>query len=862
MQLSELNAKIIETITDDDELDQEVAKSIEYDDNLMVNIEKLSLHIAARKESEVAAVPSDDHRTQSNQSSLTECTEVRNPELPKLQITSFGGNPLEWAEFWDDFTGTVHNRNDLTVISKFKYLKKCLRGEALRAVDGFRLTNANYEQVIEVLKDRFGDPGIAAQAHFETLFSLPAASNNIEELREVFDKCETHIRSLAALGFGEDTFGPVFAPMLLSKLPWLVNVEIQRRSGSKPWSLSALRAIIKEEIKAREQAGRTSAGQSSGEHSKGRQAFQPKETSNKGKPKYATTSALVSPTSTQNQWKSKHVSCAYCQGNHYSDRCTKYPDSSSRLARLSSSACACCLTIGHSKNECQSRRPCVFCNKSNHHRSLCKVKFPPAKAHATVATHHLNPEALEFTPKQDSVGTVNTTEKRTILATALVGVKGIRHEGTARLVFDTAATRSFITKEKADEVGAKMVREEAVSLGTFNDKKRKTVRRKIVEVDITLLGGGSQTIEVCVVDAISAPVLLYPLELEDMTLLTGLRLAEPILTVPTVAEAHILLGLDYYHSFMGDHIIRCSNGIALQLSKVGYVAYGITDGTPTDPPQAHDACFTFATAEDTDFERFWRIEDIGVKDCPNAEDDEVALKKFNDTVKVVDDRYEVQWPWRMEDPDLKTHENLAIGRLRFVMRRLVTDEHARSQYDKIIKDQLDKGVIEVAPVVPDGLVHYIPHHAVVTPSKATTKVRMVFDASAKTSKDDPSINECLYRGPVILQDLVGLLLRFRLHRIAVVSDIEKAFLQIGLQITERDQARFFFPKDISKPITKENLVTYRFTRVPFGYVSSPFLLGACILHLLQSVGSEVARKIEQNLYVDNVFGGEETVQNY
>ena len=93
------------------------------------------------------------------------------------------------------------------------------------------------------------------------------------------------------------------------------------------------------------------------------------------------------------------------------------------------------------------------------------------------------------------------------------------------------------------------------------------------------------------------------------------------------------------------------------------------------------------------------------------------------------------------------------------------------------------------------LVHYFPHHPVVRTQRATTKVRIVFDASAKSSAKNLSLNDCLYRGPVMLQDLCGLLMRFRLGKIALLADIEKAFLEIGLQLPDRDVTRFLWLKD-------------------------------------------------------------------
>ena len=63
----------------------------------------------------------------------------------------------------------------------------------------------------------------------------------------------------------------------------------------------------------------------------------------------------------------------------------------------------------------------------------------------------------------------------------------------------------------------------------------------------------------------------------------------------------------------------------------------------------------------------------------------------------------------------------------------------------------------------DGPKHYLPHHAVINPLKPTTKLRISYDISAKARKENKSLNECLYRGLVLLNDLCGLLLRFRLH---------------------------------------------------------------------------------------------------
>ena len=111
----------------------------------------------------------------------------------------------------------------------------------------------------------------------------------------------------------------------------------------------------------------------------------------------------------------------------------------------------------------------------------------------------------------------------------------------------------------------------------------------------------------------------------------------------------------------------------------------------------------------------------------------------------------------------------------------------------------------------------------------------------------------------MLQNSVGILLRFCLNKIAVVSDIEKAFLQIGLQDNAKNATRFFWLKDKNILETDNNIQTYRFCRLPFGIIASPFLLTATIDHHLQTVGTSMAENIRQNIYVDNVVTGTNSV---
>ena len=84
----------------------------------------------------------------------------------------------------------------------------------------------------------------------------------------------------------------------------------------------------------------------------------------------------------------------------------------------------------------------------------------------------------------------------------------------------------------------------------------------------------------------------------------------------------------------------------------------------------------------------------------------------------------------------------------------------------------------------------------------------------------------------------------------LVADVEKAFLQVGLQPDDRDVTRFLWLKDPSKPTLEKNVQVLRFTRVPFGMISSPFLLAATIKHHLTKAASPIAHQVADNMYVD------------
>ena len=123
-----------------------------------------------------------------------------------------------------------------------------------------------------------------------------------------------------------------------------------------------------------------------------------------------------------------------------------------------------------------------------------------------------------------------------------------------------------------------------------------------------------------------------------------------------------------------------------------------------------------------------------------------------------------------------------------------------------------------------GDCHYIAHHLVFREDKKTSKVRIVFDASAK--ENVPSLNEVLYKGPQPTPLIFDILIRFRTYTVALTSDIKKAFHQVSVYEKDREFVRFLWFNNVFSDQSK--IVCNRFARVIFGVTCSLFLLNEAI----------------------------------
>jgi hypothetical protein len=230
--------------------------------------------------------------------------------------------------------------------------------------------------------------------------------------------------------------------------------------------------------------------------------------------------------------------------------------------------------------------------------------------------------------------------------------------------------------------------------------------------------------------------------------------------------------------------------------------------------------------------------------------------QFRNNIKLVDGHYEVCLPWRDKALHLPDNLDICQRRLKRLMRSLQNSPELLCEYNSIIQDQIDKNMVEVVdnPSQENGeRIHYLLHHAVVRQDKSTTRLRIVFDASAKVN--GPSLNDCLHVGPRFNQIKFGKLLRYRWHNYAFTADIEKAFLMISVAKKDRDVLSFLWIKDVQEqsPVIQ----VLRHDRVVFGVICSPYLLNATIRHHLEGYRETDPHLIESlmnSIYVDDLIG--------
>ncbi|XP_037911960.1 uncharacterized protein LOC119652095 [Hermetia illucens] len=283
----------------------------------------------------------------------------------------------------------------------------------------------------------------------------------------------------------------------------------------------------------------------------------------------------------------------------------------------------------------------------------------------------------------------------------------------------------------------------------------------------------------------------------------------------------VLLGADVYGDLLEKGVIRIKNTKVLaQKTKIGW----IPSGPVNQVTRAAEPSINMVSIEqlDADIQKLWEQEELPQEQILTQEEADCERQFIRTTKRdPTSGRYIVRLPIKPDmNPSILLHPSLkdAVIRLRQTETKLERNPQLKAQYNAFLKEYLELAHMSEVPSAEIFCKHsyYLPHHAVVREDSTTTKVRVVFNASHKTSSGT-SLNDILMVGPNRQYTIFEILLRWRRHKYALAADIEKMYRQILVDSRDCDLLRIVWRPKPQGPIKH-----YRLNTVTYGTASAPF----------------------------------------
>ncbi|XP_060855155.1 uncharacterized protein LOC132932813 [Metopolophium dirhodum] len=753
--------------------------------------------------------------------------------LEKLSIPRFGGDPKQYTSFRNLFDIAVHNNTNLPPVLKFSYLKSYLEGEPLALISNLMLSDDNYTLALTVLDKRYANRRIIAQSHLNQLWTMPKAMfGDAKSIRQMLNTITESVGALANQNYSVDQWDPILLHLFELKLDSQLRAqwELIVDTADNP-SMNNFTMFLSKFCNA------AIAGQSGKEQEKpNKKPYGKTVTLHAGKP---------DPRENRRQF-----TCQVCNTTpgHLLIACTVFKEKTPKdRYQIIKDLRRCFLCFSeHPVNQCKHTRVCLKC-KGRHHSLLHFENTPDVQ-----------PTAIVNTPEPQPTTTVNSmfsSDKRVnscvLMSTMAVLVQDSSGQyQEARALLDSGSQSSFLTEHCRNRLGVtrdkcSVAVQAMAGLQIPPIKARTQIIIKPVRRDTPLF-----TVETFILPRITGLIPSERVVKTEWAHVQGLDLADPRYDEPLPID--ILLGADVFPYIISRDRREGTVNQPVALKTVfGWVLMG---RSAPNPSNSTTSLFTSIDPIDQILRKFWEIEEL-----PTVEKTSPAEQKCEEiyrttTTRQKDGRYIVHLPFIHDPPPIGESYHLAHTRLIHLESRLSKSTDHRQDYNGAMQDYLDSGHMSYVGNTEgiDNTSFYIPHNGVVKPGSTTTKLRVVYDASALSS-NGKSLNDNLFMGPKLQQDLPGIILRFRLHAVVFTTDIKQMFRQIVVTPKHRPYQRLLFRFQPSDPVQ-----TYEMSTVTFGQRSSPFLAIRTIHQLAEDEAKaypNVQKVIYQDLYVDDVVTG-------
>ena len=384
--------------------------------------------------------------------------------------------------------------------------------------------------------------------------------------------------------------------------------------------------------------------------------------------------------------------------------------------------------------------------------------------------------------QHSTTAVLDTTETNIVYPTILVQVNGI----TCRALLDTGAGSSYASTTLTERINQQPIRKDYKRIEMMLHTATKTV--DIFQVQISSLDGcfiiNTEVNKVEKSTLLSLPNLKYEELLNRYSHLKNVKLEDK--DTKDFLPIHLILGASDY--------AKIKTRSAPKIGKIGEPIAELTTFRWTIMSSGEENNLTsvyLTQSSAADYHQLCKLDLLGLQDTENELDDLVYHRFKNQLRRDKDGCYETGLLWKQEQKYQPGNNKVgSMARLNNLIKKLQKDEKLFNRYDEIIQDQVKEGIVEIAPEEAKGYEFYLPHHLVIRKNAESTKVRIVYDGSAKASNSTVSLNDCLESGPPLQNKIWGILLRNRFNPIALSTDMKNAFLQIRIHESERDCLRF------------------------------------------------------------------------
>lgn len=781
-------------------------------------------------------------------------------KLPEIKLPKFSGTYDKWLEFRDAFNSMIDKNDSLDAVQKFYYLRAHLEGEAARMIESITVTEQNYKVALTLLEQRYENKRLIIFNYVKALFeAAPMTRESFNDLRNLFDTFSKNVRSLQALGQKTDEWSVLLIYLFASKFDNRTrrDWEAYKIQGDLP-AWQDITSFLKDKCDLLEKL-EAAKGESNRQHKpfKGKQML------------------LGSYMSSDK----KNFKCFYCKKPHSIFKCsafTKLDINKRNMEVKRLRLCLNCLNPNHSAQECP-KHPCIKCsryinsilhNDGNSNTDGNQHSRPELNQQAE-STGNVRPDererALRHPDEEADVDRglsslqsvlLGQANKYALLSTAEVLIFNKNDQAfKARILLDAGSQSNFITDSFCKKVGLQKQKVNISITGVGNSNSVLANYKTNVKIK-SCVGNFCKEVTCLVLDKITHPMPICSFNTNLINIPQGVVLADPEFNIRK--DIDILCGVGLFYEILLMNQMKLDKSLILQSTRLGWVLAGEINYSASVNNNVF-SCLSVDDEINKNLVRFWENEE-----CDSvAKLDDICEEYFKNNFKRdLNGRFIVNIPFNENKHQLGNSKQNALRCFNFLERRLSKNIELKQEYENFMLEYEKLGhmtlLTENIDELSDGSngdAYYLSHHAVIKTSSLTTRLRVVFNGSARTDSG-LSLNDVQHIGPTIQNDLLTILLNFRKHTYILNADISKMYRQVVIEKSDRRFQRIFWRKNPS-----ESLKCYELNVITYGLASSPFLATRCLLQL--AVDNEekypsASNAIKNYFYIDDLLTGSDS----